>query len=216
MAIDGIESANQVGALMVAVIGAGTIGRTLGAKWVAAGHEVVYGVRSPGAPGTAPIADAVARAEVMVLAVPGAAAKEVLAALGTALAGKVVIDASNDIAGSGKLHALDELTDGAHPARAFNTLGWENFADPVIDGVTADLFYAAEEGRAREVADRLIADVGLRPVWLGGFEAFDLVDSLTQLWFTLAFQRKLGRRLAFKMLVGQSDPHQTQEQSDKF
>ena len=104
----------------------------------------------------------------------------------TALAGKVVIDASNDIQGTGKLHALAELTDGAHPVRAFNTLGWENFADPVFDGVTADLFYAAEEGNAKEVADRLIADVGLRPVWLGGVDAFDLVDSLTRLWFTLA------------------------------
>ena len=102
------------------------------------------------------------------LAVPGAAAKDVLAALGAALAGKVVIDATNDIQGTGKLHALEELTDGAHPVRAFNTLGWENFADPVFDGVTADLFYAAEEGHAKEVADRLIADVGLRPVWLGG------------------------------------------------
>ena len=136
------------------------------------------------------------------LAVPGAAAKDVLASLGAALAGKVVIDATNDVQGTGSLHALEELTDGAHPVRAFNTLGWENFADPVFDGVTADLFYAAEEGRAQEVADRLIADVGLRPVWLGGVDTFDLVDSLTRLWFTLAFQRKLGRRLAFKMLVG--------------
>ena len=135
------------------------------------------------------------------LAVPGAAAKDVLATLGAALAGKVVIDATNDIQGTGKLHALEELNEGAHPARAFNTLGWENFADPVFDGVTADLFYAAEEGRARDVADRLIADVGLRPIWLGGVDTFDLVDSLTQLWFTLAFQRKLGRRLAFKLLA---------------
>ena len=89
-----------------------------------------------------------------------------------------MIDATNDIQGAGKLHALDELADGAHPVRAFNTLGWENFADPMFDGVTADLFYAAEEGRAKDVADRLIADVGLRPIWLGGVEAFDLVDSL--------------------------------------
>jgi hypothetical protein len=36
---------------------------------------------------------------------------------------------------------------------------------------------------------------------LGGVDAFHLVDSLTRLWFTFAFQRKLGRRLAFKMLV---------------
>jgi 8-hydroxy-5-deazaflavin:NADPH oxidoreductase len=201
MAIDSMEAATPAGALRVAVIGAGNIGRTLGAKWVTAGHQVIYGVRSPGAPDTGPVAEAVARADVVVLAVPGAAAKDVLAALGAALAGKVVMDATNDIQGAGKLHALEELTDGAHPARAFNTLGWENFADPVVAGVQADLFYAAEEGRAKEVADRLIADVGLRPVWLGGVDAFDLVDSLTELWFTLAFRRGHGRRLAFKMLV---------------
>ena len=200
---DSIESASTAGHLRIAVIGAGNIGGILGAKWVTAGHEVVYGVRSPGAPETASIEDAVARAQVVTLAIPGAAAKGVIATLGTALAGKVVIDATNDVQGSGKLHALEELAEGAHPVRAFNTLGWENFADPVIDGVTADLFYAAEEGDAKEFAERLIADVGLRPVWLGGVDAFDLVDSLTQLWFTLAFQRKFGRRLAFKMLVGQ-------------
>jgi predicted dinucleotide-binding enzyme len=187
----------------IAVIGAGNIGRTLGGKWEAAGHEVVYGVRNPGAPGTATAADAAARAEVVLLAVPGSAAKDVLASLRNVLAGKVVIDATNDIAGSGKLHALDELADGAHPVRAFNTLGWENFADPVIDGVQADLLYAAEDGRAREAAEQLIREIGLQPVWLGGVEAFDVVDGVTRLWFTLAFQRKLGRRLAFKVLVEQ-------------
>jgi 8-hydroxy-5-deazaflavin:NADPH oxidoreductase len=202
MALDNIESAEGSDPMRIGVIGAGNIGRTLGAKWVAAGHEVVYGVRSPGEPATTSVADAVARADVVVLAIPGAAAKVVLAGLGRALAGKVVIDATNDVEGAGKLHALDELADDAHPVRAFNTLGWENFADPVIDGVTVDLFYAAEEGHAKDVAERLIADVGLRPVWLGGVEAFDLVDSLTRLWFTLAFQRKLGRRLAFKLLTG--------------
>lgn len=158
--------------MKIAVIGAGNIGGTLGGKWAAAGHEVVYGVRSPGAPGTAAVADAVAGAEVVVLAVPGGAAKDVLFSLDGALAGKVLIDATNDVQGAGKLHGLDELADGAHPVRAFNTLGWENFADPVFDGVVADLFYAAEEGRAKEVADRLIADVGLEPVWLGGVDAF--------------------------------------------
>jgi predicted dinucleotide-binding enzyme len=186
--------------MRIAVIGAGKIGRTLGAKWTDARHEVVYGVRRPGEPGTATVADAVAGAEVVVLAVPGAAAKEVIASLGSDLSGKVVVDATNDMQGSGKLHALDELADGAHPVRAFNTLGWENFADPVIGGVTVDLLYAAEEGVAMDTVERLIRDVGLEPVWLGGVDAFDLVDSVTRLWFTLAFQRKLGRRLAFKVL----------------
>jgi 8-hydroxy-5-deazaflavin:NADPH oxidoreductase len=187
--------------MRIAVIGKGHIGGTLGGKWVIAGHDVVYGVRSPGGPDTVAIADAVLQAEVVVLAMPGAAAKELLASLAGALAGKVVIDATNDMTGGGKLNALDELADGAHPVRAFNTLGWESFADPVFDGVTADLFYAAEEGEAKEVAELLIGEVGLNPVWLGGVDAIEIVDSLTRLWFTLAFQRQLGRQLAFKMLV---------------
>lgn len=186
--------------MKIAVIGAGNIGRTLGGKWTAAGHEVVYGVRRPDEPGTAAVADAVAGAGVVVLAVPGGAAKDVVASLGGELEGKVVVDATNDVQGSGKLHALDELADGAHPVRAFNTLGWENFADPVVGGVTADLLYAAEEGVGKETAETLIRDVGLEPVWLGGVDAFDVVDSVTRLWFTLALQRQLGRRLAFKVL----------------
>lgn len=53
---------------------------------------------------------------------------------------------------------------------------------------------------AYPTAEALIRDVGLEPVWLGGVEAFDVADGVTRLWFTLALQRKLGRRLAFKVL----------------
>jgi hypothetical protein len=187
-------------AMKIAVLGAGKIGRTLGEKWVGAGHDVVYGVRRPGKPGTAAVAAAVTDAEVVVLAVPGAVAEDVVSQLGMDLAGKVVVDATNNVLGPGKLHALGELADGAHPVRAFNTLGWEIFADPTVGGVTADLLYAAEEGIAKDTAETLIRDVGLEPVWVGGVDAFDIVDSVTFLWFTLAHQRKLGRRLAFKVL----------------
>ena len=186
--------------MRIAVIGAGNIGGTLGDKWTKAGHEVVYGVRQPSQDDQTTPADAVASADVVVLAVPGPAAKDVIRSLGGSLAGKVVIDATNDMQGSGKLHALDELDDAAHSVRAFNTLGWECFADPIIGGQQADLLYAAEEGVAKDTAETLIRDVGLEPVWLGDIDAFDIVDSVTRLWFTLALQRKLGRRLAFKVL----------------
>jgi 8-hydroxy-5-deazaflavin:NADPH oxidoreductase len=84
MAIHNIDPATPTGPMRIAVIGAGNIGRTLGTKWAAAGHQVVYGVRSPGAPDTAAVADAVATAEVVTLAVPGVGAKDVLATLGAA------------------------------------------------------------------------------------------------------------------------------------
>jgi predicted dinucleotide-binding enzyme len=186
--------------MKIAVVGRGNIGGTLAEKWRAAGHDVVFGVREPGGEGTASIPDAVAAAEVVLLAIPGAAAKEVVRGLGEALAGKIVVDATNEPSGAGPLHALDELVSGAQPVRAFNTLGWESFADPVVAGTRADLFYAAEDGSAREAAEQLIRDVGLEPVWVGGRETFDVVDGVTRLWFTLVFQRRLGRRLAFKVL----------------
>jgi predicted dinucleotide-binding enzyme len=185
--------------MRIAVVGRGTIGSTLGGK-LAARHDVVYGVRTPTQPDETALPAAVEGAEVILLAVPGPAAKELVRSLGAALAGKVVIDATNDVGGGARLNALAELPAGAHPVRAFNTLGWECFADPVIGGTRADLLFASEEDEPREVAERLIRDVGLEPVWVGGLDAIDVVDSVTRLWFTLALQRGLGRHLAFKVL----------------
>src|SRR4051812_29590351 len=107
--------------MKIAVIGRGNIGGALGQKWTAAGHDVVYGVGSREGADAAPVAEAVAGAGVVVLAVPGAAARDVVSSLGGALAGKVVIDATKDVGGGGRLHALDELAHGALPVRAFNT-----------------------------------------------------------------------------------------------
>lgn len=189
-----------------AVLGAGKVGRTLGDKWLAAGHRVVYGVRRPSKPGEVRLDKAAADADAILLAVPGAVAKQMAASLSAELAGKVVVDATNDVLGPGKLHALEHLVNSADLVRAINTLGWEIFADPVVGGETADLLYAAEEGPAKDTAERLIRDVGLEPVWLGGVDALDIVDSVTFLWFTLALQRKLGRQLAFKVLLDGRTP----------
>ena len=71
---------------------------------------------------------------------------------------------------------------------------------PVVDGVQADLFFCAPDGDARATAEGLIADVGLRPVWVGGPEEADTVDRLLDLWLTLVRKRQLGRRLALKMI----------------
>ena len=64
--------------MKIAVIGTGKIGGTLGQRWQAAGHEVVYGSRagSGTGPGGAPVmavGDALNAAEVVLLAVPGGA-----------------------------------------------------------------------------------------------------------------------------------------------
>jgi 8-hydroxy-5-deazaflavin:NADPH oxidoreductase len=189
--------------MRIAVIGTGNIGGTLGEKWRAAGHDVVYGSRNvPGTgPGGAPlltVGDAIDGADVVALAVPGKAAADVVAAHGPALAGKVVIDAANRI-GEPEVNSKATVRAAAPQAsyvRAFNTLGWENFADPVP---SAALFFAADPP-ARQVAEELIAAVGLEPAYVGDADAAGTVDGVLPLWFALVQQHGGNRRLALRVV----------------
>lgn len=182
------------------MIGTGNIGETIGAAWQRAGHEVVYASRSPEPPRTVSIPEALAAAEVVLLAVPGGAVPGLLAEHGRALEGRLVIDATNDVGGE-RLHhaeAYAESAPGARFVRAFNTLGFEMFADPSIGGEVADLFWCGPRDAG---AEQLISDVGLRPVRVGDIDAIDVVDGVGRLWLTLVFREGHPRRLAFRMLT---------------
>lgn len=198
----------------IAVLGAGPVGRAIGGKWLKAGHRVTFGVRSPDArrdmvretvgaeASVATVDHALAGAEVVLLALPAGAVEEVLARHADALDGLVVIDATNRL-GDGPMHALDSLA-GALPRadlyRAFNHLGWENFAHPDF-GVSADLFYCGPQGESQKLVESLITDVGLRPVRVGDLASAGLLDGITRLWFALAQGQGYGRHLAFRTLT---------------
>jgi 8-hydroxy-5-deazaflavin:NADPH oxidoreductase len=189
--------------MRIAVIGKGKIGGTLGSKWLAAGHDVVYGGQggSGTGPGGAPvlgIADAVRDAEVVVLAVPGQVVGQVVGEHGAALGNKVVIDAANRI-GAPEYDARALVAEAAPQARyvrAFNTLGWENFADPLPG---TDLFFAAD-AEARPAAEELISAVGLGPVFVGDASATPVVDALLPLWFALVKDNGGNRKVALSVI----------------
>jgi predicted dinucleotide-binding enzyme len=83
--------------------------------------------------------------------------------------------------------------------RAFNTLGWENFADPDHHGEAADLLCCGPES-GRDVVETLVADVGLRTCWLGGPEQAEVLDGATRVWFALVMGQGRSRRTAFRLL----------------
>lgn len=193
----------------IAVIGTGFIGGTLGRAFAAAGLPTVFGSRHPAredaADGThatvASVEEAVTAAGTVLLAMPSGAVEEFLRIHGGALAGKLVVDAANDVAGPVAHHAaaVAELAPKARYARAFNTLGGENFADPEFGGTRADLFFSCAE-RDRPVLEELIEAVGLRPMYLGPDQQ-DTVDGVLRLWFALAVGQGHGRHLAFRTLT---------------
>ena len=202
--------------LTITILGAGNIGGTLGRKWHASGHEVVFGVSDPEGKhahelraelgrsvivGTA--SEALANeSDVVVMALPGTAMESSITANAAQLDGEIIIDTANRM-GGGPMNSLaifQKQTPHAHIYRAFSTLGWENFADPLFDGIAADLFYCGPDGEPRKNVEQLISDIGLRPMYLGGVEQTSLVDSIGSLWFALVFGQHKGRHLAFKVL----------------
>ena len=189
----------------IAVIGTGFIGGILGRSLARVGHRVTFGSRHPDDDDVAqdtiatvaPIGDALASAEVVVLALPGAAVAELASGHRDVLAGKLVIDATNK-RGEGVSNSRAALPSNVRYARAFNTLGGENMEDPVFADGPADMFFSAPEAD-RATVESVIEGVGLRPVFLGA-DREALVDALFQVWIVLAVEQGRGRRLALRLI----------------
>jgi predicted dinucleotide-binding enzyme len=194
--------------IKVAVIGTGNIGGTLGRAIARAGHDVSFGTRRPIESGEAAgdtaarvtdVPTALASTDVVLLAVPAGAVDAFIGENSAALRDKLIIDATNRIGGDGSANAhaaLSVVT--SRYARAFNTLGWENFEDPHFGNVVADLFYSAPE-TDKETLETLISAVGLRPQYLGDGQQ-EVVDGLLRVWFALVVGQKRPRRLALRVL----------------
>jgi hypothetical protein len=187
--------------MKIAIVGAGKIGGTIGERWEKAGHDVHYGLRDPSKrEGAKTVGSALAAADTILLALPGAAIVQFVREHAKELDGKVIIDATNHFAGA-KMNSWPETTalvPAAQLYRAFNTLGWDVFADPVLGDVQPDLFYCGPEDGGQKVVEQLISDAGLRPIWVGGIDQVDTVDGVLRLWFVLS--RTRGRRIAFKLI----------------
>jgi predicted dinucleotide-binding enzyme len=194
--------------MKITVVGTGFIGGALGRALANSGHDVTFASRRPAEDDVAgptgarvtTVPDGLATADVVLLALPGAAVTDLVAESGAALAGKLVIDATNQM-GEPVANARASLPADVRYARAFNTLGGENMADPVFpDGQRADMFFSAPEAD-RSTVEEVISGVGLGPVYLGADQEA-LVDGLFRVWAALAFNQGRGRRLALKLLEG--------------
>ncbi|MEM7346372.1 MAG: NAD(P)-binding domain-containing protein [Chloroflexota bacterium] len=201
--------------MKITIFGSGNIGATIGKKWAEAGHQITFAVRNVADPKyqilqetvasdviIAAIPESVDTADVILFAIPGTAIADTMAALDGTLDGKIIIDATNKVQAA-VMNSLADIAAQAPQAklfRAFNSLGWENFETPHLGETQIDLFYCGDIGNAQETVHQLIADIGLRPIYVGDREQAGTVDNLTKLWFTLAFGQGYGRRLAFKLV----------------
>ena len=162
--------------MRIAIIGAGNVGGGLGKALAAAGHEVVFGVRDPTSTKTlaalaeipnadaATPAEAVEAAAVVVIALRPTGLASTLAEIGS-LDGRIVIDAMNRFDGDplrSTAQDLAELLPGAKLAKAFNTIGAENYATARDRRTPAAMFVAADDPGAKRVAMELAAELGFQ------------------------------------------------------
>ncbi len=202
--------------MKIAIIGAGNVGGALGKAWAKAGHYIIFGVRNPGQGKTQPplaeigagatavaVPDAARSADIIVLATPWPAVADAITAMGD-LRGKVLVDCTNPLSlnGDGSLslsvgsttsgaEEIEKLATGAQVVKAFNTYGWENFANsayPNAAGLKPVMFYCGDHDAAKATTHKLAADLGFDPVDTGGLGMARSLEPLALLWIRLSIR----------------------------
>ncbi len=150
-----------------------------------------------------------AASDVLLLAMPWPAVKDVVAGLGN-LTNKVLIDATNPLLPDLSGLALGTSTSageqvagwaaGAKVVKAFNTIGNSIMANASFKGDKPVLFYCGDDAEAKKTVHQLAEDIGFDPQDAGPITQARLLEPFALLWISLAFQQGWGREFAFKAL----------------
>ena len=209
----------------IGVLGSAVVARTLAAGLLWHGHAVTLGSRTPekladwksenpdGRTGT--FAEAAAFGELLILAVKGTAAHDVLNLAGAAnLAGKTVVDAVNPIADAPPDHgvlkfftthdqSLMEQLQLAFPAanfvKAFNSVGAAFMVNPQFPDGKPTMFIAVDNPAAKAQVTKILDQFGWDTADMGGVQSARAIEPLCMLWCLPGFLRNEWTH-AFKLL----------------
>lgn len=191
----------------IGVIGSGPVGVRLATGFAGLGHNVTLGVRGDKKPegwqGSTGDFEAVAKDnEILILAVKGSVAEQVIKNLAPHISGKIVIDVTNPIssepAENGVLRyftSLDEslmerlvkLAPKAKFVKAFNIVGNDLMTKPDFDQKPT-MFIGGDED-AKAFVSEALGKFGWEVEDLGGAEAARAIEPLCMLWCIPGFLR---------------------------
>jgi NADPH-dependent F420 reductase len=180
----------------IAIVGTGKMGRGFAAA-LSTQHEVVFGSRAPdraakvlrstGAKAALSPSEAVADAEVVILAVPWSSVEEIAGTLGD-LNGTVVIDVT--VPYGNEREALGRRSSGEVVQRLLpNTRvvkGWSHvfakyLTDPEVDGIAQSVLLAGDNPEAKEIVSNLARDMRFHPVDVGRLRESHHLDRLVSI-----------------------------------
>jgi 8-hydroxy-5-deazaflavin:NADPH oxidoreductase len=199
----------------IAIIGTGNVGGALATQWAQKGHSIFLGVKDTAQfkgkellknqnTTVQSIAEAVANAEVILIATPPTAIFDIIDQLGD-VSDKTIIDATNAVAQKPEpyptvYHALVDRTQ-ADCVKCFNSTGFENMLNPDYNGVAIDMFMAGDSEKAKQIATQLALDAGFGScIDFGKSDKVELLEKFAFAWINLAILQGNGRNMAFKVL----------------
>ncbi len=211
--------------MKVGVLGSGTVAKTLTEGFIKHGHQAMIGTRDSAkladwlsknpAAKVGSFSDAAAFGEIVVLAVKGSAAADVLRAAGTAnLEGKPVMDACNPIADAppvnGVLRFFTSLDDSlmerlqrefptAYFVKAFNSVGAPQMVNPEFKAGKPTMFICGNDDGAKTVTAQILDQFGWETADMGKVEAARAIEPLCMLWCVPGFTKNEWTH-AFKLL----------------
>lgn len=202
--------------MKTAIIGTGNMGAGL-ARRLAGKRDLILASRNEAAAkslaeeigaSSAPIATAVAEADIVVLALPYGSALEFAGS--EALEGKILIDITNplkpDFSGllfANETSAAEEIqrnAKGAKVVKAFNTIFAELFAASPDQTVNIPVFLAGDED-AVETSAALVKDAGFAVEKTGSLDAARLLEPLGMLNIRLGYGLGRGTGIAPKWAI---------------
>ena len=200
--------------MKISILGTGNIGGGLGKKWADKGHQIIYGVRDPRNTKYHSLADknvrvttmaeAISYSEIVIIAIPFPAVKEVLAKAGN-LENKLIIDTTNAIAGvpagfQSAAEAIQKWSGSSRVVKAFNTTGVDNLRNPVYQGMRIETLICGDDPDAKKLVWKLAEEIGFEVIDAGGLNKANLLEYFARLWIHLAYQQGMGTGFAFKLL----------------
>jgi 8-hydroxy-5-deazaflavin:NADPH oxidoreductase len=207
--------------MRIAVIGSGSVGAGLAQSWSALGHSIVIGSRSPESErvvdlvsslgngvSAAGLAESVADADIIVLAVPWSAAEVSLAALGD-LSGRVIIDATNPFVKGLNLgighddsggEQVARWAEGAHVVKALNIVDARLLDGKKLDDREISIPICGDDKESKGVAGSLIAELGFDVIDAGKLEISRLLEPLCLLMIKMSMKKSLGNEIGFRVL----------------
>ncbi|HWY12226.1 MAG TPA: NAD(P)-binding domain-containing protein [Bacteroidia bacterium] len=209
----------------IGIFGSGVVAKVLGTGFIKHGHEVMLGTRDvakltdwqkqnpKGKVGST--ADTAAFGSILVLAVKGTVAKQVLESAGsTNLKGKIIIDATNPISEAppvnGVMNFFTDLKGSfmeqlqtSYPdsrfVKAFNSVGSAFMVNPDFGGEKPTMFICGNNDDAKDEITNILTQFGWETEDMGKAEAARAIEPLCILWCIPGFLRNNWSH-AFKLL----------------